>query len=75
MDVGAGSAGAADKPIPSAIFVVNFDKVRLAVLFFLLKSCTCYAECPTYLIVLVFVFVWKKLQAFLVYNPRIPHCS
>ncbi|KAF2533371.1 hypothetical protein F2Q70_00032655 [Brassica cretica] len=29
MDVGAGSAGTADKPIPSAIFVVNFDKVRM----------------------------------------------
>nr|VDC82846.1 unnamed protein product [Brassica rapa] len=29
VDVGAGSAGTADKPIPSAIFVVNFDKVRM----------------------------------------------
>ncbi|KAG2263384.1 hypothetical protein Bca52824_070463 [Brassica carinata] len=29
MDVGAGSAGTSDKPIPSAIFVVNFDKVRM----------------------------------------------
>ncbi|CAN6923198.1 unnamed protein product [Brassica oleracea] len=29
MEVGAGSAGTADKPIPSAIFVVNFDKVRM----------------------------------------------
>ncbi|KAJ4912377.1 hypothetical protein Rs2_06998 [Raphanus sativus] len=28
-EVGAGSAGTADKPIPSAIFVVNFDKVRM----------------------------------------------
>ncbi|KAF3597982.1 hypothetical protein DY000_02026644 [Brassica cretica] len=38
MDVGAGSAGTADKPIPSAIFVVNFDKVWLSALFVLLKS-------------------------------------
>ncbi|WZY84940.1 hypothetical protein YC2023_031324 [Brassica napus] len=37
VDVGAGSAGTADKPIPSAIFVVNFDKVWLAVLFFFLN--------------------------------------
>ncbi|XP_010524587.1 PREDICTED: uncharacterized protein LOC104802608 [Tarenaya hassleriana] len=29
MDMGAGSAGDMDRPIPSAIFFVNFDKVRM----------------------------------------------
>lgn len=55
MDVGAGSAATADKPIPSAIFVVNFDKVWLPVLFLLLESCIWYAECPNALPILVFV--------------------
>lgn len=39
MDVGAGSAATADKPIPSAIFVVNFDKVWFAVKSF---TCSCF---------------------------------
>jgi hypothetical protein len=54
IDVGSGSAATADKPIPSAIFVVNFDKVWLPVLFLLLESCIWYADCPNALSVLVF---------------------
>lgn len=57
MDVGAGSAGTADKPIPSAIFVVNFDKVWLSALFVLLKSRIWYAQCLNALPVLLFLCV------------------
>lgn len=67
MDVGVGSAGTADKPIPSAIFVVNFDKVWLAALFVLLESCIWYADCLNDLPVLVFFLFFFFLSSW-VYN-------